>query len=318
MSSAAFPADSDRPETPDATTAEGVPCVRCGYALVGLPEAGDCPECGTAIRVSLAGDRIVAADPRWLDQVQSGLRLLQVGVLAAGGSLAAFYGLLLIGLLGMFLGTLISITWPPVLESADEMLMSGLLFLVPAGTVAAAVGGWLITTAEPRDAERERPRAARPIARWGPALAVAFGAAAPVLKSSLPAPHDLIAWFAAFMGAALTAGLGLAALGERLRQLSARVPSSELADRFADESRWYRSTMRLTVGALGIRLAGVVLGLAAPAIAASVVAQLLDSLATLVVLFVVLATMIHVVRLARRAADLRRAMIEARRTDDPA
>lgn len=49
-------------------------CRHCGYDLRGLPLEDQCPECGTAVSVSLsAGRRLSGADPYWLRRVQAGL-----------------------------------------------------------------------------------------------------------------------------------------------------------------------------------------------------------------------------------------------------
>lgn len=68
----------DPPTIPDARPAlvpGGVCCVSCGYLLENLPLAGSCPECGTAIGRSLAGDLLRFGDPRYVRQLRSGARM---------------------------------------------------------------------------------------------------------------------------------------------------------------------------------------------------------------------------------------------------
>lgn len=47
-------------------------CAQCGYNLRGLPGAGECPECGTAVAISAHGSPLTAADPEWLATVRRG------------------------------------------------------------------------------------------------------------------------------------------------------------------------------------------------------------------------------------------------------
>ncbi len=49
-------------------------CRRCGYNLRGLRPEGVCPECATAIALSLAGNRLRDAEPRWVAKLAAGVR----------------------------------------------------------------------------------------------------------------------------------------------------------------------------------------------------------------------------------------------------
>ena len=66
------------PAGPSASVlAADVPCDRCGYNLRSLEEAGRCPECGLAVAVSMASERLRQAragspDPAWARQVREG------------------------------------------------------------------------------------------------------------------------------------------------------------------------------------------------------------------------------------------------------
>jgi hypothetical protein len=297
---------------PDDAVPDGLPCVRCGYALTALPTDGDCPECGTEIATSLAGDRIADADPRWLDLLQHGLRLLALGTMTA---LVAFCAFALI-LVASILIELVTVR-PAAVELVTELVLTGLSWTIPIGFIAAAVGGWLVTTAEPRDAELEQPRDARPIARWGPALAVGCGVTAAILRSTLPAPHDLIGPWIAGLGVPLGAGLGLAALAERFRQLVIRVPDVALADRASTERTWFRRATRTAVVAVAARLTMAILTVHAPGVAGSVWVQLVDAVASLVILFLVIAGITHAARLAKVGSALRLAIRETRSGGTP-
>jgi hypothetical protein len=61
-------ASSPVPETLVADT----PCRRCGYNLRGLASDGQCPECGTLIKISLRHDLLEHSDPDWLITLRSG------------------------------------------------------------------------------------------------------------------------------------------------------------------------------------------------------------------------------------------------------
>lgn len=56
--------------------ATDVLCVQCGYNLRGLVPTGRCPECGTAIAESFCGTLLRFANPKWLNRLRWGARLL--------------------------------------------------------------------------------------------------------------------------------------------------------------------------------------------------------------------------------------------------
>jgi hypothetical protein len=112
----------DATENPVEVVQEDVPCRRCGYNLRTLPVDGQCPECGTEVRPSLRGRRLVNADRGWLAWICGGAILFGVGLV------------------------LLAISWA-------VLVLHGLGFnfvLLWAGLVAAACGGaWLLTPGEP-------------------------------------------------------------------------------------------------------------------------------------------------------------------------
>ncbi len=61
---------------PEDVVADERPCRQCGYILLGLPKTGNCPECGTPIRLSGATRRLYHANAGWLKQVAYGYRLM--------------------------------------------------------------------------------------------------------------------------------------------------------------------------------------------------------------------------------------------------
>jgi hypothetical protein len=56
-------------------------CLACGYNLVGLPESGQCPECGTPIARSLRGNLFRYASPDYLRTLHRGATLALVASL---------------------------------------------------------------------------------------------------------------------------------------------------------------------------------------------------------------------------------------------
>lgn len=102
-----------------------IPCSRCGYNLHTLPAEGRCPECGSEVRLSLRGRRLIHADARWF-------RSLTIGALLSGSSVA------------------VSAAVFPV--ASARMTVSGAIFselLLAAMIFQNCLGTWLLTSAEP-------------------------------------------------------------------------------------------------------------------------------------------------------------------------
>jgi len=97
-------------------SADGKACITCGYALDGLPLEGLCPECGTAVQLSLKPNRLVFANPQWLASIKRGLVLiefsivLRIGQRLFGGFLAAFTGFGMSSRTVVWFGAIVSIT----------------------------------------------------------------------------------------------------------------------------------------------------------------------------------------------------------------
>lgn len=307
MSDADPQSDSSVSSEPAAPTPDDVRCIRCGYALTALPVAGDCPECGTAIRLSLAGDRIVNADPGWLDRLVRGLRLLHLGMFTTA---IAFLAVLLITVLGT---VAFALDWDlPFWDPIGGALAGAISLAIPLGAVMAVLGGVFVTAADARDAGREGMRDARPLARWGLGTAVSLGIVAFALDLALPAPHDRIAAIAVLTLATAAGGAGLAALHARLRQISVRIPSRPLADQGSELEQWYRSKTRIAVVALAMSLAIEVLEANQVFTGPFGIAQFVRSIINLVVMLTLLGATLKLWRLAGLAAGLRTEIRQAR------
>jgi hypothetical protein len=110
-------------------------CLRCNYNLHGLPDAGNCPECGLAVARSAdaAGGELRHAPPGWLASLSWGSRLVLLTPLA--GYVYAAY----------------------VVPNLARMMSLEAYFGVPAALdLAFAAGLWLLTRPQPRHARRHR------------------------------------------------------------------------------------------------------------------------------------------------------------------
>jgi hypothetical protein len=58
------------------------PCLRCGYSLLRIAGARNCPECGLAVRISLAGNSgLEWTNPRWQRVLARALSVLAFGLI---------------------------------------------------------------------------------------------------------------------------------------------------------------------------------------------------------------------------------------------
>ena len=131
-----MPHEHDRP----GTVSYPLPCVGCGYDLIGLGEDGLCPECGVAIGRSISGDHLLGSSKEHCQKLTRGARLAVVGSWAAWVSL----GLLAIDLvLDAGVGTGGVRTGPMVLAQVP-------LWLATCGAFALTGTGWFdLTRADP-------------------------------------------------------------------------------------------------------------------------------------------------------------------------
>lgn len=239
---------SPLPATPDPVTVpEGVVCIRCGYVLTTLAVSGLCPECGTEVLRSMSEDRIADADPAWLTSITRGL-----GFLAWGPVVCLIAGTALIAL--TLLARVNGVVNDPAIASWLTVLRAATMVAVTVGLLAAAVGGVLLTVAEPRDAGRERLDEPRIIARWGLVIAVTMPFVGGAIVQLTGRPVDSIVTDVLSATAIAAGGFGLSALHARLHGLAIRIPSATLATRCEAGAVWFRRCTRIVVVVLALRI----------------------------------------------------------------
>jgi hypothetical protein len=199
-------APSAQPNAAESAETEGRRCIRCDYLLIGLPEDGACPECGTAIARSAAPvDLLRHQNPAWLGRLAEGL-LLQI---------VANAGFLALSLLDHFT------TWRQAHDAAEGHF--------PLPTVVHIVcvalnlfAAWRVTSPEPGRVEPawSLRRTVRVLTCLIPLIALGMAQA--------PYPMPLH-WAVAGLGAALIGLADVTLWYAYVRQLALRLPSPSLA-----------------------------------------------------------------------------------------
>ena len=203
---------------------EDLSCHRCAYNLRGLRQDGQCPECGAPIEVSVAGDALRFADPRWV-------RDLAVGINCLTPSFAAY---LLAAALLFPLGILAN--YVPGLAGFEAAGGVGYFLFVVARFI---YGMWLLTEPNPGSAELESWRSDRLLVRYAlVATAVTAGGLAIVLLLRMGRP----AWISFLVlgsPTGLTGLIGIYGLANYFGFLAGKV-SDEFSRRRARQClRWY-------------------------------------------------------------------------------
>ncbi len=117
------------------------PCVACGYNLRGLEVAGACPECATAVRLSMSDPFLRYSAPAHLALLHRGSIMVELSILfmVVGVALTILFALLV-----TWGGKrVLNVSVPP---GALDMVGGGLWFAV---SVVALWGWWLISTPDP-------------------------------------------------------------------------------------------------------------------------------------------------------------------------
>ncbi len=246
---------------------EDVPCASCSYNLRGLGPEGNCPECAGPVLRSAHSGLLRFSNPKWVNQLASGIRWLDVGVIC--GLLAMIFGPFAAWLLSAIMG---------------EDVATALVVALLATGVAVGLGGvWKVTVPEPDRRRTEVALSIRRVARTAPTLAITlglFGTATNLWELNLT---GRVAW-AAPVAAWVLVQVGWLAWLVYCRRLAWRIPHKKLA-RDACTALWVVVAANGSLGMFCVleglnvempELAATVLG------AAAVVGYLLAFLMTIV------------------------------------
>lgn len=155
-----------------------MPCISCGYDLIGLDETGLCPECGSRVADSVMGEGLAFVSPDHLEKIRRGLHLTRLGV---GLILGVWGGAMVLGIVWGLVG----------LASLSGWGVEALVILAMMATLGVfAAGCWLATTPDPRLADYARSRSAL-AARWTAVAMAALPGCFMVAALILPAAVTL-------------------------------------------------------------------------------------------------------------------------------
>jgi hypothetical protein len=182
---------------------------------------GVCPECGTAVMVSIQGDLLRFSDPAWIRLLSRGMRLILWGIVS--------YILAVIALVVLLIalpGAILSIT-----------MLSKIVFL--AASAIMVVGSWLITMPDPSGTGEDRYGMARKIIR----ITLVIGVGQSVIDLGItpqalsPELRQLFQIFALLC--TIVSVVGLYAQLKYLGSIAGRIPNESLARRAAMLKRYF-------------------------------------------------------------------------------
>ena len=193
---------------------QDISCIRCGYNLRGTTSAGQCPECGEPVQISLRPDLLHMANPAWLDKLRKGMSWLLAALIInlVMVPVAIAFKMLFITpsampYSGIPIGALIALAAPAILIS-----------------LAYAVGIWLVT--EPESVVYDK-KTSRRLARWLIVPAMLVGLVADLLHASND-PENMLAGSVIETAGSIMLLVGFLAGLRYLRLLAMRIPETRL------------------------------------------------------------------------------------------
>ena len=214
-------------------------CITCGYDLRSLPTEESCPECGTAIALSLRGDLMSQSDPAWVARLARGQALLVLGLRFC---LIAMVSAIVVPVLGFGLGFAfwfgLGINVPNWVFSIVFWSFGGALFI---GVIVSTAGCALVTAQDPRDTLGESSVSNRNVARQ--ALFALYGCVALGLASDflpLMGTGSRILVGIVFLSIGVCLTVALVASLNWLATLATRIPNHDLRSRTLKSVRFFR------------------------------------------------------------------------------
>ena len=193
---------------PASVVEQDAPCRRCGYNLRGLALAGQCPECGTPVGVSVQGDWLRYSDPQFVQTLRRGVSFILWSILL---TIVVFF--VAFALRGM---------------GRRSMPIANLIALV--AYVPGIIGGWLLTVPDPSGLGENLYGAARKLIRITLIIGAVNRFVDFVVSASGPLPPSVRMTLQTIGFAAAIAGLvGQFAQLNYLSKLALRIPDPSLS-----------------------------------------------------------------------------------------
>jgi hypothetical protein len=135
-------------------------CIQCGYSLLGLPVTGQCPECGTAVELSLREPWLSSCSTTYLESLRKGFSLVLNAILLMVASTVVMFGVTVV-----MRGTPGAMAIFQIVNLVVSLGISIMLYL----------GYWHATTPDPSQVAMETSTSARNVVRIAVIAMMALG-----------------------------------------------------------------------------------------------------------------------------------------------